>query len=368
MSVEITSPRYHGDVAAEHARLDFAVNIHGPTPQWLRDHLSSRLDSCLAAYPTAAAERRAVRAVADMHGIDGASVCLVAGASEAFSLLAGMGCAAADLVHPSFTEPDVVLTATGCDIRRIVLGGDFGLDDVVAVDGRPAAGGVIDHVRPGSVVVVGNPTNPTAVVHRGDDVAALVGDNRTVVVDEAFMDVCGDRQSLVARAATTPGLVVVRSLTKTWALAGLRVGYVVAEPGFIARLTTTRRHWPLASLQLAAITAVADNAATYLPAIQHTLATRRAAMVRALAAAGFTVSGPERPAPFVLVRPPGDADMLYRLLAADGIAVRSCASFPGLDGSFWRLAVRDAASVAELVDAVQRAGETIGRGAPGRGR
>ena len=80
------------------------------------------------------------------------------------------------------------------------------------------------------LVVVGNPTNPTSVLHPRDQILALRRPGRIVVVDEAFADaIPGEPASLAGESL--PDVVVLRSLTKTWSLAGLRVGYALGPAG-----------------------------------------------------------------------------------------------------------------------------------------
>ena len=77
--------------------------------------------------------------------------------------------------------------------------------------------------------MIGNPTNPTSVLHPRPALRVLFRPGRTLVVDEAFMDaVPGEPETLIGAEMT--GLVVLRSLTKTWGLAGLRAGYAVGDP------------------------------------------------------------------------------------------------------------------------------------------
>ena len=83
------------------------------------------------------------------------------------------------------------------------------------------------------LVVIGNPTNPTSVLHPARLINSLRRRGRLVVVDEAFMDcVPGETETMIGDDMT--GLVVLRSLTKTWGLAGLRAGYVIGDPKLIA--------------------------------------------------------------------------------------------------------------------------------------
>ena len=84
---------------------------------------------------------------------------------------------------------------------------------------------------------------------------------RTLVVDEAFADtVPGELESLAART-DLPGLVVLRSLTKTWGLAGLRVGYVLAGEDLVARLAAAAPPWSVSTPALVAIGACTTTAA-----------------------------------------------------------------------------------------------------------
>ena len=198
--------RYHGDQAVAPGMLDFAVNVrHAQPPAWLQRRLAARLAD-LAAYPSAADHAAAVRAVADRHGVPEDRVLLLAGGSEGFALLPARAPTRAALVAPSFTEAAAVLAATGVSVDHVVLPPPFGL-----------AGALVPEAA--DLVVLGNPTNPTGVLHSRESVLALRRPGRIVVVDEAFADtVPGEDQSLAGVAL--PDVLVLRSLTKTWALAG----------------------------------------------------------------------------------------------------------------------------------------------------
>ena len=128
---------------------------------------------------------------------------------------------------------------------------------------RPEDGFVLDPravPADADLVVIGNPTNPTSVLHRADDLRELARPDRILVVDEAFMDaVPGEPESLAG--ASIPGLVVIRSLTKTWGLAGLRIGYVLAAPGLIEQLAAVQPHWPVSTPALAAAIACSNERA-----------------------------------------------------------------------------------------------------------
>lgn len=304
--------------------LDFAVNVRSPAPpSWLVERLAARLED-LGRYPSSHDQRLATRAVASRHGRRPDEVLLLAGGAEGFAMLAHLRPRLAALVAPSFTEPEAVLSAAGVPICHVVLDPPFGLSGAAVPEEA-------------DLVVVGNPTNPTGVLHTRDEILALRRPGRTVVVDEAFADaVPGEPQSLADTAL--PDVLVLRSLTKTWSLAGLRVGYALGAPELLARLAAQRAHWPLGTLQLAAIDACnAPRAVAEADAGAHRLVVLRADMVAGLIAAGFGVV--DGSAPFVLFRVP-DADLMRNHLDVKGIAVRRCDTFVGLDGRYLRAAVR----------------------------
>ena len=156
---------------------------------------------------------------------------------------------------------------------------------------------------------------------------------------------------------THPRLIVLRSLTKTWAIAGLRVGYMVADPDIVlGPLRRWRPHWPIGTLQIAAAEAVFTHGVTTLPEHRSQLLADREAMLRQLATVGWLPVSDSR-APFVLVRPgdlsPDQARTRYRKLMAHGIALRRCDTFPGLGWNYFRLAVRKKPQVDSLITALK---------------
>lgn len=327
--------RFHGDIDAAGARVDLAVNVRGHRPpEWLQRVLIDAIPF-LASYPSNADEQAARAAIAQLHGIDPECVLLLNGAAEGFALLPRLEPSSVAIIHPGFTEPNVAFADAGVVVRNVLLPPPFELDGAGEL-------GACD------MVVIGNPTNPTGVVHDREDLLEL-GRGRTLVVDEAFLDITTDAESLIAEAATRDDVIVLRSFTKSWALAGLRCGYAVATPATIARLTRGRQHWPLGTLQLRAMAAIAERGAQEVETMRGVIAAERIAMTEALGRAGFEIAAATQ-APFVLVRPPGDDPEATRLRLLDaGIAVRRCDTFPGLDSSYWRLAVRPADQVIKLL-------------------
>ncbi|WP_348775142.1 Rv2231c family pyridoxal phosphate-dependent protein CobC [Solwaraspora sp. WMMD791] len=333
---------HHGDVDATPGLVDLAVNVRvGEAPHWLLEPVRASLDD-LARYPD---QRPARAAVAARHARPPDEVLLTAGAAQGFVLLAQ---ALRDarrpvVVHPQFTEPEAALRAAGHRVDRVLLRADTGF----TLDPRQIPADA-------DLVFIGNPTNPTSVLHPADTIAALTRPGRTVVVDEAFADttcaagVPGEPQSLADRR-DLPGLVVVRSLTKTWALAGLRIGYLLGPAGLLARLAAVAPLWPVATPALVAAEICASRRAVgaerrYAAA----LAADRGHLLRRLRELpGVTVAGTPASA-FVLLHLVG-ADQVRRRLRQQGWAVRRGDTFPGLGPDWLRVAVRDTATTDAFV-------------------
>jgi histidinol-phosphate aminotransferase len=328
--------RHHGDAETAPGLVDLAVNVRqGTPPEWLAELLRDSV-SGLAAYPDPA---RARHAVARRHGRTPEEVLLTAGAAEAFVLLARvLKPRSAVVVHPQFTEPESALRAAGHEVGRLILDGDFRLGPV-----------------PGDadLVMIGNPTNPTSVLHPARELAALARPGRILVVDEAFMDcVPGETESLAARRL--PGLVVVRSLTKTWGLAGLRCGYVLAEPDLITALAAAQPLWSVSTPALVAAEAcTTPRALAEADAWAHALTTDRERLAAILRDLGLEVV-PGARASFLCVRIPG-ALGVRDALRERGYAVRRGDTFPGLGPDWLRITVRDEPTTTAFANALTEA-------------
>ena len=341
---------HHGDAELTGDLLDFAVNVCAdPMPSWLSEPIAAACGQ-LDRYPD---PRAATAAVAARHHRPESEVLLTAGGSEAFTLVAqGFSAGRAAIVHPQFTEPEVALRAAGWRIDRMLLdaAGWFALDPARVPDEA-------------SLVVIGNPTNPTGTLHRAQALLALRRPGRLLVVDEAFLDsVPGEPESL-AEQDDLSGVVVVRSLTKTWGLAGLRIGYLLGDPAAIAAAAAVQPRWSVSSPALAAAAACMTEPAR-LEAHRRAVAVtkQRRALTGELARRGFEVRA-DGAGPFVLARHPGRAGV-HAELRGLGIAVRRADTFPGLGPGWIRIAVRDKAATGPLLAALDQ----LGLGALGRGR
>ena len=366
--------RHHGDVEATEGLLDFAVNVYpGPRPEWLDRALHAALLTA-DRYPDAQPARAAI---AEHHERDLADVLPTSGGAEAFTLIArARSWRRPVVVHPQFTEPHAALEQAGHGVTTVLSRAEdgFALDpDAIPVDA--------------DLVVVGNPTNPTGVLHPTATIRALLRPGRLVVVDEAFMDAVGAAHTgsseLVGRnptcagwnptgmsdsshsvsggvPASSPslaeerlsGLVVIRSLTKHWSIPGIRAGYVVGDPEWVAALAAQQTPWSVSGPAIAATVACLDDQT----ADESLDRARNLAEWREVLEAGLRARQIEHvpsAAPFVLARPGAG---VREALRDGGVAVRRADTFPGLDATWVRIAVRPPERTAMLFDALDRLG------------
>jgi histidinol-phosphate aminotransferase len=330
------SLRLHGDAVAAPGMLDFAVNVWpGERPAALRAALRAALDD--PRYPD---DRAAREAVAARHGRDVDEVLPLNGACEGFWLLAhALRPSVAACVHPSFTEPEAALRASGAEIVRVARDPRDWSFDAAAVPERA------------EIVVVGNPNNPTGALDPTASILELLRPGRVVVVDESFMDFVPEPAPTLA-GEPREGLVVVRSLTKLWTLAGIRAGYLLAPSQLVATLAAQRQPWSVNALALAALEACAGDRATPRR-VGAEVANARAELLGALQALPGVCAWPGA-ANFLLLEVPGGEAVVEALRAA-GIAVRPAASFPGLGENHIRVAVRRPHENRRLVEALAEA-------------
>jgi histidinol-phosphate aminotransferase len=272
-------------------------------------------------------------------------VLLTAGAAEAFVLLArALKPRHAVVVHPQFTEPEAALRAAGHAVERVLLteGEGFSLDPARIPETA-------------DLVVIGNPTNPTSVLHPSAVLEKLARPGRVLVVDEAFADtVPGETESLTSRT-DLPGLVVVRSLTKTWALAGLRTGYVLAASDLVRALGAAQPLWSVSTPALVAAEACSTpEAIAQAESWAVTLAADRAYLVERLRGVRG-VRLPVDPCSSFVLAHVGDGLSVRAHLRAAGFAVRRADTFPGLGPDWLRIAVRDRATTLAFTAALEGA-------------
>ncbi len=325
-SILATAQAYHGALdyveleqggIAPQDVLDFSVNSNpfGPSPHVIEVVRNVALDR----YP----DREALalrRALANHLAVSPDQIMIGNGTAELIHLLAVVYVQPGDrvvIIGPTFGEYARAAQLLGATVTESTAQAQTGF----AID--PAAvSNLIEKSQP-RLVFICRPNNPTGVVLPLPvlDGWAAAAPETLFVVDEAYLAFAAPATS--ALALGQPNIVLLRSMTKDYALAGLRLGYAVGHPQVVAALAQTRPAWNTNALaQAAGVAALADQA--YL---QHTLVLlgqAKADLVAGLARLGL------QPLPsdvhFFLVEV-GDGAGFRRALLRQGILVRDCASF-----------------------------------------
>jgi L-threonine-O-3-phosphate decarboxylase len=206
----------------------------------------------------------------------------------------------------------------------------------------------------GSVgILLNNPHNPTGKLYQRDRLLPLLESYDLVVIDEAFMDFLPPEssQSLVDLVESHPNLVILRSLTKFYALPGLRIGYAIAHPDRLHTWQKWRDPWSVNCLAMeAAIAALGDTeyqhkSWQWLPAARtslHQNLGKIPGMKPMMGAANFLLIESE----LSVVK------LRDYLLSAHRILIRDCHSFPELGDRYFRLCVRTLAEQEKLLQGI----------------
>ncbi len=200
-----------------------------------------------------------------------------------------------------------------------------------------------------------NPNNPTGqVMNRralGELAEVVERQQGWLIVDEAFIDYCQE-QSVVSMLREHPRLVVLRSLTKFYAMPGLRIGYLLGASKVVAQIKDRQPPWSVNSLAQEVSCAVLQDG-TYAMKSRAFMKSERSRLMRGLR----SLSGPRvysSAANFVLIELPVSicADEVTDRLGCEKLLVRDCSTLPGLTARMIRVAVRTATENRRLLAAL----------------
>ena len=257
-------------------------------------------------------------------------------------ILCGNG--AADLIFRLVWAAAALETA-GCTVRRHFLreSEDFAVTEafISAVD------------EDTDMVFLCQPNNPTgqltplalveALLHRCEACGALL------VVDECFLDFLPESEALSAKKLlASPNLIILKAFTKLYGMAGVRLGYCLGSNiALLDKMQSAGQPWAVSSLAQAAGLAALDETA-YVARVQELIAEQRPILRDGLRALGLRVL--DGSANYLLFQAP---ETLGDALRQRGIVLRSCGNYPGLDGSWYRTAVRTAPENQQLLKVLQ---------------
>ncbi|MDE0231934.1 MAG: histidinol-phosphate transaminase [bacterium] len=327
---------------SDHQVIDFSssVNPLGPSPRVRK----AAAEADLSSYP----DRHSLflrEKLAERLGVQTENILVGNGSTELIHLLAraclrpGEKCL---IFQPTFGEYEAAASLAGAETVSILAGErlDFQWSMTAAIR-------AIEQVGP-RLAFLCNPNNPTgAYLGRGpvDAIRKAVAGSGLLMLDDAYMPLADHRWD------TTPllksgGVAILRSMTKDHALAGVRLGYVVAEPDLIAVMRELQPSWSVnAVAQAAGLAALSDEA--HLEEARRVVTESKRYLSRELEALGIAAN--DSAANFILAKVGSAADVRTALLRR-GIAVRDCTSF-GLSEHI-RIGIRQREECEKLVEAL----------------
>ena len=241
--------------------------------------------------------------------------------------------------EPTYSLHTLIPRIAGTATVRVMRGEDLKIDVESALR-------AMDEHRP-DIVVVTSPNNPTGSLEDRSTVLALLdAAPGFVVVDEAYVEFAPPGSSVRELLDANPNLIVTRTFSKAWRLAGVRLGYLMAAPEIVSAMERVRLPYGLSALTQAVGERVLEHAADTSEVVGKVVAERER-IAAELEARDL------RPTPsaanFVMFRVPASSRVWERLLAA-GVLIRNYAGVPGLEDR-----LRVTAGLPEETDAFLRA-------------
>ncbi|RPH26861.1 threonine-phosphate decarboxylase [Buttiauxella warmboldiae] len=329
--------------------IDFSANIN---PLGMPDSLKRAITDNLALaerYPDV--EYRALhQALAAYHQVPAQWVLAGNGETELiFNLVQQLSPRKALLLTPGFAEYRRALTRIGCEIV------DFHLSEA---QGWQPDESLLTVLTPElDCLFLCTPNNPTGLMPDSALLLAIAQRCRenhiALIMDEAFLDFLPQEPGLIPHLARFPQLYVLRSLTKFFAIAGLRLGYLVsADTATVGRIREQREPWTINAFAALAGEVILNDQA-YIAASYRWLSAEQPRLFNGLNELAGIKAWPPR-ANYIFLRCDVNGLELQRALLEENILIRHCANYPGLDARYYRVAIKSPADNDRLLDALRR--------------
>lgn len=329
--------------------LDFSVNLRPDgAPEFIMAGLW-RAMTALTPYPSPHADE--LKGLAATHyGMDAACFVFGNGANELIHALPeALGMKRALIPEPSFSEYKLAC------LKHQVETCSFLSAEADLFAPRPRR--LTEQATPGDAIFLANPGNPSGSLTDRLELLNIIREHPDVtwIVDESFIEYAGEEHSLLKDAPVLPNLIILRSLTKFYGIAGVRCGFAVASPALAARLQQALPAWNVNIFASVAIQAILQREQVWVEGEQALNRERKADLFHRLERLpGCRVLPSE--ANFLLfqleVSPPR---LTERLLKEYGIALRDCSNYAGLEqGNWFRAGVRTPEDHEQLENALRR--------------
>lgn len=328
----------HGDDAYRYKQeieIDFSTNVwYGSEPAGLQEHLFAQW-RVINKYPEVQAESL-TRKISRHHNLPASHVLITNGTTESIYLIAqAYGNGTTTIAIPAFAEYE-----DACRLHN---------HQVTFVHQANIHAGM---QTPAGLFFICNPNNPTGYVFPRLDELVKANPQTLFVIDEAFIEFTMKVTSLLPLVETCGNIIILRSMTKAFAIPGLRLGYIAASARVTETLTRYKMPWSVNALAIEAGHYIFDHYASYqLPLAQ--IFRDKEQLIEQLQQLSFTIE--DSHTHFFLAKLPlGTAWQLKEyLIEVHGILIRDASNFRGLTQQHIRLATLTKISNAFLIDAIK---------------
>ncbi|MGN7476265.1 pyridoxal phosphate-dependent aminotransferase [Solibacillus silvestris] len=305
------------------------VNHLGPPPQVQRQW--PNLLEKITSYPNEQAEPFRSQ-ISNIHQVAAQHIVVTNGAAEGLMALAQLFREQhVALLQPSFSEYSRTLKQQNCTIHTILA------EDISEYRFNDES--LEKQILNADACYICNPNNPTGVLLKKQWIEQLLAKHCHCyfVVDEAFMDWTDESESIVPLIHAYPNLFVLRSMTKMYALAGVRLGYIIGQQA--DKLHNFLPHWNVSAIAVE-LGCLCIKEKDYVAESREINSRLRTKMMAELRLIGFEVSNSK--SNFILFRLPNkfDPDEFFAYLLKCGIVLRHTKNYSGLDGKWFRIAVK----------------------------
>lgn len=332
-----TENPHGGDIYSGEIRLDFSASINPlGTPKSVREAVCESV-SMLDRYPDPYC-RKLVAAISAHENVPQDYILCANGAAELiYAFAAAVSPKSVVIPAPSFSEYAQSLCNANIQYYPLKSESNFQLDRVFL--------NYLKESQPDAVYLC-SPNNPTGRLIDLSILDEILSLGTRLFLDECFLDL-SDGESTKTRLADFPNLFILKAFTKTYGMAGLRLGYCLcSDPALLKAMSKQMQPWNVSiPAQAAGIAALQEN--EFLQRTKAIICEERCYLSNELQNFGFSVCPSD--ANFILFFAPPHLDQALR---SRGIAIRNCSNYPALCDGWFRIAVRTHAENEALIAAI----------------
>ena len=313
--------KYNGKIIA-----DFSSNVwYKGVPKELMSHLKFKLEN-IVHYPEPDAGKLACE-ISNHYYFNTGQVQVTNGATEAFYIIAHLLSEKKSyIVYPSFSEYEDACKVYKHSVEYIRID-EF--DENLIIEEN-------------SVLWLGNPNNPDGTITNKSTIENILKHNQTsfFIIDEAYNELCINSESVIDLLKFYPNLIITHSLTKSFAIPGIRLGYILASEKIIKGLSEITMPWSVNSLAIEAGIFLLSRYKEFLPNKNNLIKESRCFQKEIISINGLKIVKSDCNYFLIKLEKGKASDLKEYLVLKHGLLIRDASNFKGLTDSHFRVAIQ----------------------------